>query len=367
MSKRKILFLVGSLNQATQMHQIANALPEYDCFFSQIYSDDKIIRWAVKNGWLDHTILGGGFKQRSDRYIAAHNLPNDYAARVYNNKYDLAVCCTDLLVARGLRKIKTVFVQEGMTDPVKPWGKVVHRLHLPPILAMNTAFNGGNNICDIYCAASEGYKQQFAGFGTEEDRIFVTGIPNYDNIASHHNNDFPYRDYVLVATSDVRETMRNDDREAFIANCLQIAAGRQLLFKLHPNENRERATAEINKLAPEALVFAEGDTGHMIANCAELITQYSTVVYMGIALGKKVHSYFDVPTLHRLAPIQNGGRSAQNIAAICRSYIEHKGTRAEFLYTYHKQQALAYAQCISNQSKHCDGHPNPHGLQPLAR
>ena len=367
MSRRKILFLVGSLNQATQMHQIADVLPEYDCFFSQIYSDYKIIRWMVKKGWLDHTILGGGFKQRSDKYIADNNLRNDYAAGVYNNTYDLAICCTDLLVAKGLRKIKTVFVQEGMTDPVTPWGGVVHRLKLPPVLAMNTAFNGGNNICDIYCAASEGYKQQFARFGTTADRIFVTGIPNYDNIAIHNTNDFPYHGYVLAATSDVRETLRSDDREAFIEKCKQIAGDRQLIFKLHPNENRERAIAEIGKLAPEALVFADGNTGHMIANCAELITQYSTVVYMGIALGKKVHSYFDVPTLERLAPVQNGGASAHNIAAICRSYIEHRGTRAEFLHTYNKQQALQYAQGANNQLKHCDRHPNPDGLQPVTR
>ncbi len=345
MLKRKILFLVGSLNQATQMHQIADALPEYDCFFSQIYSDDKVIRWAVKMGWLDHTILGGGFRQRSDRYIAEHGLPNDYAARIYNNKYDLAVCCTDLLVARGLRKIKTIFVQEGMTDPVTPWGKLVHRLKLPPVLAMNTAFNGSNNICDIYCVASEGYKAQFIRYGTEAERIFVTGIPNYDNVAQLNNNDFPHSGYVLVATSDIRETMRRDDREAFIGKCLQIAAGRQLIFKLHPNEQKERAIAEIQRLAPEALVYPDGNTGHMIANCTELITQYSTVVYMGIALGKKVHSYFDVAGLKRLTPIQNGGTSARNIAAICRSYIEHTGSSKDFIRFYHNLQTTGNTIC----------------------
>ena len=71
----------------------------------------------------------------------------------------------------------------------------------------------------------------------------------------------------------------------------------------------------------------------MIANCTELITQYSTVVYIGIALGKKVHSWFDVEKLKRLAPIQNGGRSASLIADLCRRYLEFKGAREEFLRT----------------------------------
>jgi hypothetical protein len=60
----------------------------------------------------------------------------------------------------------------------------------------------------------------------------------------------------------------------------------------------------------------------MIANCCELITQYSTVVYVGLALGKKVHSYFDLDELKRLAPIQNGGTSAANIAKICRGILQ---------------------------------------------
>ncbi|MEI9935149.1 MAG: hypothetical protein WDM71_09950 [Ferruginibacter sp.] len=62
-----------------------------------------------------------------------------------------------------------------------------------------------------------------------------------------------------------------------------------MIFKLHPNEQEERAISEIKECAPEsALIYTEGSTEHMIANCDELITQYSTVVYIGIALNKKV-------------------------------------------------------------------------------
>jgi hypothetical protein len=35
--------------------------------------------------------------------------------------------------------------------------------------------------------------------------------------------------------------------------------------------------------------------------------------------------------LKRLAPLQNGGTSAKNIATICRAYVEYKGNRDDFL------------------------------------
>jgi hypothetical protein len=332
--KKKILFIVGSPNQTSQMHQVASLLPDYDCYFSQIYSKHPIVRLAIRSGLLDRTIFAGGFKKKADAYLDKHRLRNDYARSIYQNSYDMAVFCTDLLVTRELRQLKTVFVQEGMTDPVTPWGRWTRRLGLPPFFALNTAFNGGSNLCDVFCAASEGYKEQFSRWGTDPSKIFVTGIPNYDHAAAHLKNDFPHKGYLLVATSDIRECFHKEDRPAFIRDCIKIAAGRQLIFKLHPNEIKERAVAEIRAEAPAGtLIYTEGNTEHMIANCTELITQYSTVVYIGIALGKKVHSYFDVEKLKQLAPVQNGGISASLIAGLCRRYIEFKGTREEFLRT----------------------------------
>ncbi len=333
--RKKILFIIGSPNQTTQMHQIASRLPDYDCYFSQIYSKHPVVRSAVKSGLLDNTIFAGEFKRKGDTYLERHHLRNDYARSLYGNEYDMAVVCTDLLVAKELQTIKTVWVQEGMTDPITPWGRFTRRLRLPSYMAMNTAYNGCSNICDIYCAASHGYKEQFSRLGTEASRIIVTGIPNYDNAAALLKNDFPHQGYVMVATSDTRETFKKDDRATFITNCVKIAGGRQLLFKLHPNEQKERAIAEIRAFAPsDVMIYTDGNTEQMIANCDELITQYSTVVYIGIALGKKVHSYFDVPALTKLAPVQNGGASASNIADICRRYLEFKGTRDEFLVKY---------------------------------
>jgi hypothetical protein len=354
--RKKILFIVGSPNQTSQMHQVAAQLPEYDCFFSQLYSKNIFIRHAVRRGILDTTIMGGEFKRKSDAYLDRHGLANDYARSVHDNQYDMAVLCSDLYVPRDLRGLKTVWVQEGMTDPITTWGKWTRRLHLPTYWAMNTAYNGCSNICDVYCAASEGYRQQFGRLGTDPEKIFVTGIPNFDHAAVHLNNSFPYQGYVLVATSDIRETFRKDDRPDFIRRCVQLAAGRPLIFKLHPNEDRERGIREIGEIAPpDALIFTEGNTEQMIANCDELITQYSTVVYIGIALGKKVHSYFNVEKLKQLAPVQNGGQSAVFIADLCRRYVEFKGGRDEFLRTariitnnLHERERTAYPRYYTN-------------------
>ncbi|HTD39187.1 MAG TPA: hypothetical protein VK671_01105, partial [Mucilaginibacter sp.] len=230
-----------------------------------------------------------------------------------------------------------LWVQEGMIDKPTFPGKLFKKLGLPAYLDGNTSRNGSGNVFDIYCAASAGYRDHFTKGGTDQDKIFVTGIPNYDNCSKFLKNDFPHRDYVMVATSDMRETFRYEDREAFIRQTVKIANGRQLLFKLHPNEKFERAEAEIKKYTPlDTLIYKSGSTDEMIANCSELITQYSTVVYTGLALGKKVHSYFDLEELKSLLPIQNKGTSSKNIANICRAYVEFEGNHKDFLkqFTY---------------------------------
>ena len=58
----------------------------------------------------------------------------------------------------------------------------------------------------------------------------------------------------------------------------------------------------------------------MIANCDVLVTQFSSTAYVGLALGKEVHSYFDVDELRRLCPVQNGD-SARRIADVCRELL----------------------------------------------
>ncbi|MGZ3757255.1 MAG: hypothetical protein ACXVAY_07505 [Mucilaginibacter sp.] len=327
---KKILFITGSLNQTSQMHQIANELSDADCWFSQVFTDSTLVRFIINHTKLaDGTALAGQFKANSENYLLKHGLQIDYGARL--NQYDLVVYCVDMIIPDRMQALKTLWVQEGMVDKFTVGSRLVKALKLPPAFSGNTSLNGSTNRCDVYCAASEGYKNYFARMGTNRDKIVVTGIPNYDNLKQFMHNDFPHRDYVMVATTDMRETFRFENRPAFIKKAVKIAAGRQLLFKLHPNENFERAKSEIRKYAPkDTLIYQSGNTNQMIANCSELITQYSTVVFTGITLGKKVHSWFDVEELKRLTPIQNNGTSAKNIAAICRSFINHTGNKEDF-------------------------------------
>jgi hypothetical protein len=320
--KKKILFVVGSMNQTWQMHKISEHLTEYDSWFSQFFSDWKFGNTLKKHTPLfEKTIFSGQFKLNSEKYLESHGLQIDYQAR--KNTYDLIVYCNDLHIPKRLRSVKIVWVQEGMTDRFTLLSRIVKALKLPIESTGDTSLNGTSNICDVYCAGSEGYKEQFIRLGTDAGKIVVTGIPNYDDVEQFLDNDFPYKDYVMVATTDMRETYRLENRPAFIRKAVKIANGRKLLFKLHPNEKFERAEREIRKYAPAGtLIYRTGNTNHMIANCSELITQYSTVVYVGLALGKKVHSYFNLEELKRLAPVQNGGTSAKTIAGICREFLQ---------------------------------------------
>lgn len=310
--KKKILFICGSLNQTTMMHKISMHFHDYDCYFSPFYSDG-FLGWLAKKGILDFTILGGNFKKQTEEYLQSNNLKVDYKG--LENNYDLVYTCADLIIPKNIRNKKIILVQEGMTDPENFAFYLVKYFNFPRWIA-STAAMGMSNMYDIFCVASEGYKELFIKKGAKAEKIVVTGIPNFDNAKQYLNNDFPYKNYVLVATSDMRETFKYENRKKFIKECVKIANGHQLIFKLHPNEKYERAVKEINKYAPGALIFQNGNTNHMIANCDVLITKYSSVVYIGLALGKEVHSYFDIEELRRLMPIQNNGTSAERIARI---------------------------------------------------
>jgi hypothetical protein len=331
----KILFLVGSMNQTTQMHKIAKELPDFECWFSPMFSDIGLAKALLKyTNLLDFTILGGQFKRNSEKYLLENNLRVDYGAKLY--AYDLVFFCTDMINPSRFKKTKTIWIQEGMLDPSNYKTRLAKRLGLPGWFTGDTSLNGSSNFCDIYCTASEGYKNHIEKLGTEHSKILVTGIPNYDDVSQFLKNNFPYKDYVMVATSDIRETLRNEDRIKFIQECVKIASGRRLLFKLHPNEEFARATEEIRENTPEGtLIFTAGNTNEMIANSTELITQYSTVVYIGLILGKPIHSFFDINELKNLEPIQNSGTSAQNIAKICRDFIHFEGKKKDFTRQYH--------------------------------
>lgn len=334
--RKKALFILGSPNQTSQMFQIYQELKgDFDGYFTQFFPHSRLEKFAVHIGLLENTIIDGRFRKKSEDFVREHNLNYDYGGFENMGKYDLVFMCTDAIYPEVARRSKSIFVQEGMVDPLDTWSKWVNKMGLPAYFTGTTSLNGSRNGPDVYCVASEGYKQHFSSLGTQADKIIVTGIPNFDHCQSFLNNPFPYRDYVLVCTTDMRETFRRENRPEFIRQSVKIAAGRPIIFKLHPNEIWDRAYKEIVALCPEnTLVFQSGDTNHMIANCTELITQYSTVVYVGLALGKPVHSYFDVDELKRLQPIQNGGKSAAHIAELARQFADFKGSGPEFLRQY---------------------------------
>lgn len=318
--KKSILFICGSINQTTQMHQIANALPEYEHYFTPYY-DVGFLDLVRRLHLVEFSILGNKLMNRCLSYLRVHDLKVDFQGK--ERDYDLVVTCSDLIVPRNIRRRQIVLVQEGMTDPENIWYHLVKALPFVPRWVASTSTTGLSNMYDRFCVASEGYRDLFIRKGASPEKIAVTGIPNFDDCRKYLQNDFPHRNYVLVCTSDTRETFKWENRKAFIKKAVHIAAGRQLIFKLHPNERFDRATREINAYAPGALVYQSGNTEEMIANCDVLVTRYSSVVYVGLALGKEVYSSFDVEELKRLTPEQNAS-AAPNIANVCRALIKEQ-------------------------------------------
>ena len=316
--KKKVLFICGSMNITTQMQQIASELPEYEKCFTPFYADG-FIKLLNKLKLVEFTIIGDKRAGECHRYLEAQELTIDYGGR--QHAYDLVVTCSDLVVQKNIQDKKRIIVQEGITDPERFSYHLVKTFKFLPKWFAGTSANGISNNFDYYCVAGEGYRDLFIRKGVKPEKIRVTGIPNFDNCEKYYENDFPHKGYVLVCTSDLREKFRYENRKKFIKHSLKIAKGRQLIFKLHPNEKFEQRTAEIKKLAPDALVYTSGSAEEMIANSEALITSYSSTIYVGLALGKEVYSVLDMEELRQLTPIQNGC-AARHIADVCRELIE---------------------------------------------
>jgi hypothetical protein len=316
--KKRVLFICGSINQTRQLHQIAMQMPDVDASFSPFYCDG-LLEIFRRMGLLEMTVLGDKIRERCLAYLRTYDLDVDYQGTC--GPYDLVVTCSDLIVPRNIRQTPSVLVQEGMTDPENLVYHVVRRLRFLPRWLATTSTTGLSGCYDRFCVASEGYGRLFIRKGVDPSKISVTGIPNFDDCAQFLKNDFPLKHFVLVCTSDLRETLKYENRKKFILKAVRIAGGRQLVFKLHPNENFARAEREIRRYAPGALVYTSGNTEEMIANCDVLITRWSTTVYVGLALGKECYSDFDMDELRSLMPLQNRS-SARNIAAVCTAVLD---------------------------------------------
>ena len=115
---------------------------------------------------------------------------------------------------------------------------------------------------------------------------------------------------------------RREPRAARYGYAIAIAAGRPVIFKLHPAEDHHRAAQEIRAVAPDAVILRDGNTEHMIANATAVVAHYSTVAFTAALLGKEVHSYIEPEFVRKALPLQNGGASAANIAAVCRARLQ---------------------------------------------
>ena len=306
------------MNQTTQMHEISTHLPEYEHSFSPYYCDG-LHETFRRLGLMEFTIAGNKLSGRCGRYLQTHGLPIDYQGK--NRPYDLVVTCSDLFLPKNIRDNRIVLVQEGITDPESIVFHLVKRLRFLPLWLAGTSTTGLSDAYQAFCVASEGYRDFFIRKGVRAEKIVVTGIPNFDDCRRYCSNNFVHKNYVLACTSPLREIFRGENRKAFIRKAAEIAGRRRLIFKLHPNENVERATREIRRHAPGAMVFTTGSAEEMIANCDVLITRFSSTAFVGLALGKETYSDFAMVELRRLMPIQNGS-AAFHIANVCRRVLE---------------------------------------------
>lgn len=318
MTGKSILLICGTLNQTRAMLAVGRHLNEHHCYYTPFYCDGHLLR-ASRRGQLDFTVLAGPLRERSLDLLRQHQVPID--DRGEGRDYDLVVTCTDLILQRNLAGRRIVLVQEGLTEPEGVLYWLARHAGWPRVFA-NTAAFGLSDGYEAFCVASPGAHQMFRAKGVRDEKMIVTGISNFDHVEAYRNNDFPHRDFVLVCTSNARETFKYDDRMRFLRHALRIAGGREIIFKLHPAEQQDRAMAEIRSLAPSARILRDGNTEAMIANAAAVVAQYSTVAFTAALLGKEVHSYIDPQHLRQVLPIQNGGTSAQNIAEVCRAALE---------------------------------------------
>jgi len=321
--RKRILFVCGSMNQTTQMHQISRHLAEYEQAFSPYYCDGvhELLR---RMKCLEFTIIGDKLAKKCTHYLESQNLRIDYQGR--HGPYDLILTCSDVFLQKNIRGKKVVLVQEGITDPEDHIFRLVQRHRFLPLWLAGTAATGLSDAYRAFCVASEGYRDLFVRKGARGEKVFVTGIPNFDNCARYRENTFPHRNFVLVCTSPLREVFRGENRKAFILEAVKIAAGRPIIFKFHPNEKFERAEREVQRYAPGALMFRTGSAEEMIANSDVLVTRFSSTVYVGLALGKETYSDYPMDELRKLMPVQNNS-AALNIANICRRLIEDQEPR----------------------------------------
>lgn len=313
-TKPKVLLIGGNKNQITMLHKISEHLQPCDCFFSPYFYSDTIISVFRKWGLTQSSTLGSRMQKITIDYLTNNDLQMDIGGRTH--KYDLAIILTDIMDSSNLKNVKKVLVQEGLIIPEGLKYFFVKTLPIP-LWLLNANAAGLSNDYDYFCVASKGYYDEFVKQGIDRNKLVVTGIPNFDNIVNEHSNKkFEIHDFILLATHCHREDFEFENRKKLLHKTRELANGRQIVVKLHPRENFNRAIKEIHRYLPNARVFTDGDTEAMIANCEIFITSFSSTIFTALLLGKEVHCNISLDRVKKLAPLQNG-QAARNIANIC--------------------------------------------------
>ncbi len=99
--QKRILFICGSMNQTTQMHQISRHLTGYRQAFTPFYCDG--VQEAMRRlKLLEFTIIGAKLAERCEHYLRASDLAIDYQGQ--RGPYDLVVTCSDVFVQKNIRR-----------------------------------------------------------------------------------------------------------------------------------------------------------------------------------------------------------------------------------------------------------------------
>jgi len=322
----RCLFLCTTPYNASALREVALALPGWDCRFAPFYSQPTAAyRQLLRAGLIDKTPLAAHLHDSVVQKIRQLGLLHDRNHVGGLRDYDLVVLGNDFFIPQDLRGFyPKVLVQEGWVWPFAWRRRVVASARLPSILASANG-SGLSHKYTYFCVASEGYREAFAP-KIPLGRMVVTGLPLLDRVRDELGS-FVDRsrsvDYVLLATHPGREYYEGERRLALLKRTRAIAAGRRIVVKFHPQEKQDRARREVEKVLPEAMVAAETDVRPLIANCAALVTTYSTVIFYAMLMNKPVFSSYSEAHIEKLLPEQNGD-AASRIAAVCRRAIERR-------------------------------------------